>query len=662
MATATGKAGNSVSDETSLKLNPEQMEAYRRAFLAYYDDFESFQQRSGRQHLEERAYKEELVTLHGEVLPPSVFDGELTQEHADDIVARALKVIRAPLPTYHSPQNLLSWRYTGFLAKLSADERLAFAGALRDLLHGTGDSPERLERFNQVVHPIMQSHDVRGWAPTRSLPTFFLMLDRPGEDIFVRTENFSLLWREMFGEWPFQDMVFDAREYRRALHAAQQIRAALSDWGWRPRDMIDVQSFLWGVTAKPGPSPESHSHGGGMTDLMDRIDAQGLYFPAELVSNYLLSLQARRFVLLTGISGTGKTRLALVVAKHFTGGEEERYEVVSVRPDWTDNRGLLGWHNPLTGGYSSTPFLKLVLRAGQELVAAQKEGREPDPYFVILDEMNLARVEHYFSDFLSCLESGEPMLLHDEENLEIDGIPLPSRVTVPTNLFITGTVNVDETTYMFSPKVLDRAFTIELNVVDLDAIGQTGSRSGEPTPLWLSSLPAAPVQLAMSASQATRSGQRSPADEWAAFKELEDGHLAISVVALNGLLTPWGRHFGYRVAIEIARYVCLARSQAGESAEVLQAALDLAVLQKVLPKLHGTQQQLQDVLDGLLSYAVTGAVGADPVEPDAWTVDGDQLVPTGAGGGESAALPRTAAKLWRMMDRLQRQGFTSYVE
>ena len=85
--------------------------------------------------------------------------------------------------------------------------------------------------------------------------------------------------------------------------------------------------------------------------------------------------------------------------------------------------------------------------------------------------MNLARVEHYFSDFLSALESGEPIPLHEDEAVEDgeseSGPQVPRELRVPGNVLFTGTVNVDETTYMFSPKVLDRAFTIEFDQVDL---------------------------------------------------------------------------------------------------------------------------------------------------------------------------------------------------
>lgn len=166
----------------------------------------------------------------------------------------------------------------------------------------------------------------------------------------------------------------------------------------------------------------------------------------------------------------------------------DNHTVIPVRPDWVDNRGLLGYLNPLTNEYSTTPFLNLLLRARDEENRAAEAGEKPHPFFVILDEMNLARVEHYFSDFLSALESGEDIPLHEDQAVENgesgSGPRVPRKLKVPGNVLFTGTVNVDETTYMFSPKVLDRAFTIEFDRVDLK--GFTEGASSEARQGWVS--------------------------------------------------------------------------------------------------------------------------------------------------------------------------------
>jgi hypothetical protein len=532
-------------------------------------------------------------------------------------------------------------------------------------------------------------------------------------------------------------------------------------------------------TEIPGFTP-SASGTAPFEQILHSIDGQSLHFTSEQVSNYLLGLQAKRFVILTGISGTGKTQLALAVAKHFqptvrverttdvpadaleldikpymtkygqmvipaafaaqvhfpainpdTNGERMRIlypggearltfwkdpdrnvtsisfrgefrawfqdqfapgdqfllsivesedegpdalrfslpatveaeepldnvRVIAVRPDWTDNRGLLGFHNPITGQYVTTEFLELLLRAKQEEDQARSEGRQPRPFFVILDEMNLARVEHYFSDFLSAIESGQPIELHHDPALEAgegtETLPIPRRLEVPRNVFFTGTVNVDETTYMFSPKVLDRAFTLEFNDVDLASFGANPLESDDSAGgLRLDRFPDSLELL-----------EKPDTKDWDALGELDE-NLRRVVVRLNEILVDHGWHFGYRVANEIARFVLLAARQAGEDEEVLWTALDLAILQKVLPKFHGTQQELEPALVEVFAFAVAGgSQGGAEADYEDWALHRGELVRSGSGEeGGSPRLPRTAAKVWRMMDRVRRQGFASFVE
>jgi hypothetical protein len=335
----------------------------------------------------------------------------------------------------------------------------------------------------------------------------------------------------------------------------------------------------------------------------------------------------------------------------------DNFFVTAVRPDWTDNRGLLGYHNPLTGQYARTPFLDLLLRADAEERAAREEKRPARPFFAILDEMNLARVEHYFADFLSALESVQPLHLHGDATLMSaepgEELAVPQQLAIPGNLFITGTVNVDETTYMFSPKVLDRAFTIEFNQVDLRGLGAPGNATD--TALALEGFPGALIYRG-----------NPDASDWDALGALGDGRWREPVLAVHDLLVPEHRHFGYRVANEIARFVVLAAEQAGDDPATLGAALDLAILQKVLPKFHGTQQELELVLTALFAFALHGASGPDRVPappPDAWTLGRDgRLVVTGGASDATPALPRTAAKLWGMLRRLRQQGFASFIE
>lgn len=401
--------------------------------------------------------------------------------------------------------------------------------------------------------------------------------------------------------------------------------------------------------------------------IMDRLNAAGLRFPEEIVASYLLALQAKRFVILSGISGTGKTQLALEVAKafHTAGAVTElaprptTYRVVAVRPDWTDNRGLLGYYNPITCEYQTTPFLRLLLAAAEEEARAVQEGRPRLPFFAVLDEMNLARVEHYFSDFLSCLESGESLHLHNDssvaEGRSESGEIVPMQISIPRNLFFTGTVNVDETTYMFSPKVLDRSFVLEFNDVDLATFGAPVDDDASDD--------ASALRLKHFEGALDLPDTLNPYD-YPHFREQVEGALHRALQSLHDRLQVDHRHFGYRVANEIARFVGLAGTQAGKHAEVLWDALDVAVLAKVLPKIHGTQQEVEEVLGRLLAFAV------DVESPVAardhgshWEYASGRLNGRDDDGASKIPrLPRSAAKLWRMLRRVRQQGYVSFIE
>lgn len=218
---------------------------------------------------------------------------------------------------------------------------------------------------------------------------------------------------------------------------------------------------------------------------------------------YLTALRTKPFMLLAGISGTGKSRIVREMAKACWASGEEDYGnhcprnfcMVQVKPNWHDSSELIGYISRINGEkYIVGPFLRFIAQA----------LKEPQrPYFLCLDEMNLAPVEQYFAEFLSVIESRklqdgqivtDPIVPY--ENTEAYGSLIDQlfesdeeckaykteriedggkRLTIPQNLFVVGTVNMDETTFSFSRKVLDRAMTIEMNEVKLN----TGLNAGD---------------------------------------------------------------------------------------------------------------------------------------------------------------------------------------
>jgi 5-methylcytosine-specific restriction endonuclease McrBC GTP-binding regulatory subunit McrB len=290
---------------------------------------------------------------------------------------------------------------------------------------------------------------------------------------------------------------------------------------------------------------------------------------------------------------------------------------------------MLGYYNPLTERYMPTPLLRLLLHAMQD----------EEPHFAILDEMNLAKVEYYFSDFLSAMESGTEMTLHsagDSVFAEIDGedVSIPERLAVPRNVLFTGTVNIDETTYMFSSKVLDRANVIEFHDVDLDGYAGEPVRDDE-------------YMLHDDIDLATLL-ESSPARRYDYIELPADARALLS--AIHKVLATHHLHFGYRVANEIGRYVRLARRTLGDDA--VDTALDLQVLQKVLPKFSGNRAKLERPLWKLICL-LHGHEGEAP------RLTNDQQVVMYQ---SRARLPRSTAKLERMLDTVREVGFVSYVE
>lgn len=206
---------------------------------------------------------------------------------------------------------------------------------------------------------------------------------------------------------------------------------------------------------------------------------------------YITAIKSKPFLLLAGISGTGKSRIVRELARACWDVDSEEYrahkprnfEMVQVKPNWHDSSELLGYVSRIDGErYVVGPFLKFLVKA----------INDPEhPYFLCLDEMNLAPVEQYFAEYLSVIESRkvnadgvvvtDPIIEYEVTeayNSLIDQLITTGdkteykngskRLTIPQNLIVIGTVNMDETTFSFSRKVLDRAMTIEMNEVDLE--------------------------------------------------------------------------------------------------------------------------------------------------------------------------------------------------
>ena len=364
----------------------------------------------------------------------------------------------------------------------------------------------------------------------------------------------------------------------------------------------------------------------GNPDMLQKILGAGVSGgQVGKFDKYLAAIRTKPFILLAGISGTGKSRLVRQLAQgccpsgHELGKDKDgnadkakkpgNFELIPVRPNWHDSTELMGYVTRLTDGnkpkYIIKPFVKFLVKA-----AIYKDV----PFFLCLDEMNLAPVEQYFAEYLSIVETrkkenGEIVsdvlvdfnlpeidveetvkelmkawwCLDENTNLQwltpdakavYDKILEDKGIRLPRNFIVMGTVNMDETTCSFSRKVLDRAMTFELNEVDMEE-GLAADNS----------LAYGSITPASSAFATDVEG----IDFYTANKDKCDA-VKKYLVAVNKLLDGTPFKFAYRSRNEIMLY-CIERTKGG--IVELPQALDEATSMKILSRIEGDEQKLQ---------------------------------------------------------------------
>jgi energy-coupling factor transporter ATP-binding protein EcfA2 len=538
------------------------------------------------------------------------------------------------------------------------------------------------------------------------------------------------------------------------------------------------------------------------SELINLFKAKGFNYSKEQIFNLYIALLCKPFVILSGISGSGKSKIIEILAEICSKANKDQFELIPVKPNWRDSRFIFGFHNLVNGSYNSTPILNLIIRASEN---------PSKPYFLILDEMNLAKVEHYFADFLSLMEtrrysndisninydyfknnfsypagtklseaivmsclhanptnellaiqtyredifslrweeqfSGgnswtaqfrselnqkddqnkpqrlagklfqgsdgyyqlrdrdtlpadlqqiydeiknkydiintslnkivqQKIVLHDKGVLKTDltmndyskGMSLvnvndskkyyiPSEIELPLNLFIVGTVNMDETTHNFSPKVLDRANVIEMNEINVFEITQRNehvdNESISNDNYFFSNL-VPDLKVNVSTIQHTK---RFNDFHKKAFDDLFD---------INKTLKKINRHFGYRVYNEISNYVLKAVEFSDNSN--VEVATDLQILQKILPKLNGSAEQLFNPLMSIFVICFNESKlpqllkGKILFEEKDFHTNINFMENPDFNYIDYFKYPRSAKKLFHMISDLLSSGFTSFIQ
>ena len=383
-------------------------------------------------------------------------------------------------------------------------------------------------------------------------------------------------------------------------------------------------------------------------------------------SSHLTALRTKPFLLLAGISGTGKSRIVKEMAFASCPNVAElrndpvspgNYLLVEVKPNWHDSTELLGYESAIKTGYVLTPFVKFLYKA----------MKHPEvPFFVCLDEMNLAPVEQYFAEFLSILESRkqqadgtiltEPLIRaevfrkYPELCAEMNGLAvrrerakgdylitdpaeeyIPAEaeykilceegLRIPQNVVVIGTVNMDETTHQFSRKVIDRAMTIEMNEVKFDSFFESSSELTYADDVL-------PKEYFLPRHTTAGKALESMPDDAEHIKE----HVPALLEQLNEALADTPFKIAYRVQNELVLYFAALRQEEAHketpTAELLATAMDQILMMKVLPRIEGDDELLEKPLERLAAYA--------------------------------QGYPKASAKIKEMQERLGRSHFTSF--
>jgi 5-methylcytosine-specific restriction protein B len=319
-------------------------------------------------------------------------------------------------------------------------------------------------------------------------------------------------------------------------------------------------------------------------NLKDYINSKGFIYTNKDLSNFYLSLKTKPFVILAGTSGTGKSKLVRLFAEAIGATKDNgRFNMISVKPDWNDSTELLGYKN-INEEFVPGKLTNIIHEA------SMTENKDK-PYFICLDEMNLARVEYYLSDYLSLIESRE--VSHSGEIITDNlfskdylGEDSPySNLCIPENIYIVGTVNMDDTTFAFSRKVLDRANTIEFSDVDLDALDFSDEECES-------------INVDNSFLRTSFLNIKDALNSDDKFVRAINS----KVKDINEILELGNKKFGYRVRDEIVFYMLENKINNLLSED---EAFDFQIMQKILPTITGSELLIKDTLIKLFNYCST---------------------------------------------------------
>lgn len=513
-------------------------EAECQRFKNRYEGFVDFKS-SGDFYVDNvRKFKDELVEIYNRELIP------LLDKNGAEFIRKYHDITKRKLDAYRPKKNEEGLNLH-LIDEIPDNKKEEFGKLLQNLLREVVSDDDLVsdkklskafDHYGRESSNLLGNED-RMPSVARVHATLLLMLAQPEHFMHAVYVVWNATGKSLRGEPLIKpNAVVDGGIVLSCQELAKGVRKALEEEGFRPRDMIDVQSFLWSIY-KPDEKPRGSGEMSrpSISEILKHIQAEGMRIDEVTLKRYITSLDTRGFLILAGPSGTGKTWLTRLYATAI----RAKHQLVPVAPNWAANEDLLGYFNPMEGKFHATTFLEFVDQAAEHW---DKHGSNAQEFHLVLDEMNLARIEHYFSLFLSLME------MRRGNNVPETHLSGGRRVRVPPNLKFIGTVNIDETTHGFADKVFDRAQLLELSIDFKSAKQHIEDR--------LDNRACTAVLL----------------DLW---KAMEPAHPV-----------------GFRVLDDIADYI----ERSEKDSTHWKAALDQQIVSKLLPKLRGVDPEVAEAL------------------------------------------------------------------
>lgn len=459
------------------------------------------------------------------------------------------------------------------------------------------------EDAQDIAHELDRVPKFDGLKSFGTTICMFLMKANPKSFCSFAEQGFnSLVFLGLESKKRFPEVSVESYYHNKELQT--QVLAAMEKLGIKNEDdgaadYLTVNEFLWFVHDNEDLIKEKV-----MSKQMKNVEKNPIKSKRsiadavekdELMKRLMAALRTKPFAILAGHSGTGKSRLVRRLA-YMTCNDEGllaeakdsnapgNYCMVQVKPNWHDSTDLIGYYSELNKGYHTTQFVEFICKA---------YAYPETPFFVCLDEMNLAPVEHYFAEYLSAIEGAkkedgvyltDPLIPKDAYDtneirgkcnfIESDNWLKAHGLTIPKNLFVVGTVNMDETTQQFSRKVLDRAMTILMDEVDFTTMNNAKEPCDE-------------VLLGEDGIKFFLNGETNTK---VADTDLLDN--------LNKVLGNTPFVIAYRFAKEFALYKAAIEKLGQDNASSAVTALDHIVLMKLLPRIHGEREDVKRIFKG----------------------------------------------------------------